>query len=72
MRVELENIRLAKSPLSDTIYAGVLEKDGKKWRDKVDITGDFITAVLARWNGFKEVIRDPDGKKYEISVKEIK
>lgn len=72
MKIELDNLRLGHAALSDKIYAGILSKDGKTWLNKVDVTNDFITAAIARWGGFKEVLTASDGKKYEITIKEIK
>lgn len=72
MKVELENLRLGHASLSDRIYAGVLTNDGKAWLHKTDVTNDFIAAAIARWGGFKEVLIDDNGKKHEITVKEIK
>jgi hypothetical protein len=71
MKVELENIRLGGASLSDKVYVGVLTKDGKMWLRKQDVTNDFISAVIAKWNGFREVLQDESGKQYEIIVKEI-
>lgn len=68
---KLDNIRLAKSALNDTIYIGVLNKNGDTWIDKKDITDDFLRAVIARWNGFEETITSTiDKKEYKISIKE--
>ena len=70
--MKVEEIRIGKSALSDTIYAGKLDKKGIGFTQKHDITSDFIGAVIARWGGFKETLTCSDGKKYEITVKEIK
>lgn len=75
MKVELDNIRLAHSPLSDKVYVGVLAaSNGKKqplWKHKLDVTNDFISAVIARWEDHTETIGSGDSK-WEISVKKIK
>ncbi len=68
----IENIRLGHSKLSDRIFAGYLSKDGKRWISKKDITSDFIGAVIDRFSGYRETITVSDGRKYEITVKEIK
>ena len=72
MKVELEKLRLGGSPLSDRVYAGTLTPSGKVWREKTDVTNDFLTVAIARWSGKVETIEDEEGKKYEITVKEIK
>lgn len=74
MKVEIENLRLAKSPITDNVYVGVLDasKGQPKWKHKKDVTSDFISAVLERWNGFREEISDSEGNTYEIQVKKVK
>ena len=70
-KVELDELRLAKGVITDNVYVGKLNKKGDSWLNKVDITNDFITAVLERWSGYSEEIIRGDGKKFRISVKEI-
>jgi len=70
--MSLDNIRLGHSKLTDNIFAGYLAKDGKTWSKKKDITNDFIGAVIDRFAGYKETISVSDGRKFEITVKEIK
>jgi len=70
MKVDLERINLGHSPLTDKIFAGTSIKPGV-WRNKVDVTNDFIGCVIARWKDSKEHIKCSDGKVYEITVKEI-
>lgn len=72
MGIDLNKLRLGHSSLTDKIYAGILKKGGKQWRIKTDATNDFLHCVLSRWSGKRETITSPDGKKYEIIVKEIK
>lgn len=71
MKVDLEKINLGHSPLTDRIFAGTSIKPGV-WRNKVDVTNDFLGCVIARFGGYKSEIKDSDGKVYEITVKEIK
>ena len=67
-----EPIRIGKSALSDTVYAGRLKKNGFEWKgEKWDVTNDFLGAVIARWNGYEETLTAGD-KKYKIRVEEIK
>jgi hypothetical protein len=66
----LKNIHLGHSPLTDMIYVGHLKKDKQTWRDKVDVTNDFLAAVISRWSGYKQIIHG-NGKRYEITVREI-
>jgi len=67
----LENIRIAKSSLTDNIYAGYLSKDKMRWLKKVDVTNDFLQAVIDRWAGFGQTITGSNGKKYRITLKKL-
>lgn len=69
--MKLEEITLGHSPLTDSIYAGRLNKAGDKWLDKKDVTNEFIDCVIKRWEGHTENISQGD-KKWEITVKRIK
>lgn len=70
MKVELEKLRLAKSSLTDEVFIGTINKKGDKWLNKANVTRDFITAAIARWEGQKETISS--GKeKWEISIKKV-
>ena len=70
MKVELEQIRLAISPLTEECYAGI--SNGEKWKHKVNVHNDFIHAVITCWGGKVQTVNNGDGYKYEISVKKIK
>lgn len=70
MKVDLEKINLGHSPLTDRIFAGTSIKPGV-WRNKIDVTNDFIGCVIARWVGQREEIKCSNGKVYEIMVKEV-
>jgi len=45
MKVELEKIRIACSPITKTIFAGSIVKEGM-WRNKVDVTDQVYAAVI--------------------------
>lgn len=70
MKVELEKITLGYSPLSETIFAGVLIKEGQ-WRYKHNVTNSFMHAVIAKFGGHKTTIEDNNGNKWEITVKNL-
>ena len=70
MKVDLEKIRLGHSPLTDSIFAGTIIKEGI-WRNKVDVTNHFLVCVISRWEGKKEVI-SAGKEKWEITVKKLK
>ncbi len=77
MKVELDNVTLGVSPLTETVFAGVSVplakgKPGQMvWKHKKDVTNEFISCVIEKWKGFKERILSSDGSIYEISVKQI-
>lgn len=70
MKVELDDITLGHSTLSDSVFAGIPLKDGK-WRHKKNVTNEFIACVISRWEGHVESISNDHGT-WEISVKKIK
>lgn len=71
MKIELNNLKLGHSELTDTIYAGILNKKGNMWLQKVDVTNYFLDCVIRRWENQKEKISTGDHE-WEISVKKIK
>jgi hypothetical protein len=67
----MSDLRLAISPITDKVYAGKIKKDGTFYQsNKTDVTNDFIGVVIARWNGYREVITD-GSKQYEVIVREL-
>lgn len=70
MKVELEKLKMGHSPLTDKIFVGTIISEGV-WRHKVDMTNDFISCVINRWDGQKEVISAGENK-WEITVIKIK
>lgn len=69
--VNLKDIRIAKSALTDTVYAGFVEKQGTCWRNKIDVTNDFLRAVVDRWHGCSQNIICPDGSTFTVTVKQV-
>ena len=70
MKVDLENITLGHSPLTDEIFAGTVNKGGKTWRNKKNVTNEFIDCCIKRWEGQKEIIQAGENE-WEISVRKI-
>lgn len=70
MKIELDNITLGHSPLTDSVFAGITSSPGK-WRQKKDVTNEFIGCVISRWENQKEVISSGKNK-WEITVKKLK
>lgn len=68
--MKVQDIRLAKGGLSDEIYAGTLNKDGQSWKEKTNVTADFLTCVIQRWENETEIIQSGEDK-WEITVKKI-
>jgi len=71
MARKLYDLHLGHSPLTDRVYIGTLKKDNL-WDEKHDVTNEFITCVLARFGGFVETFTREDGKKFEVTAREIK
>lgn len=70
MKVELDNVVLGYSPLSESVFAGIPLKDGV-WRHKVNVTKSFLDCVIHKFEGKTKVITD-DESEWEITVKKIK
>jgi hypothetical protein len=69
----MSKITVAKSPLTNTIYAGSVSKGGTSFlSDKTDVTSACLQAVIDFVGpGYCQTI-NVDGKpKYEITVKEL-
>ena len=69
MKVDLEKLRMGHSPLTDHVYVGTSIKNGV-WRNKIDLTNDFIGCVIARWENKTESI-SAGGQTWEITVKKV-
>lgn len=55
MKIELDDLRLGASELTDEVFVGILDKKGMLWKHKKDITNDFIHAVIQIWKNQKQV-----------------
>lgn len=70
MKVELDNITLGYSSLSGSVFAGTPLKPGV-WRHKKEVTNDFLTCVINKWEDKSEIIQSGDDQ-WEITVKKLK
>lgn len=70
MKVELDDVKLGYSPMSESIFAGIHSKPGV-WRHKVNVTQDFIFCVIEKYKHQTEVITDGEHE-WEITVRQIK
>lgn len=71
--MNLENLHIGVSPLTDTIYMGTVSKrDRGLWASKVDCTSKFIGALMD-WAppGTIRVVNDTNGNRYEIDVRKV-
>lgn len=68
MKVELENIELGHSEITDSIYAGI--SVGNKWKQKKDVTNSFIGCVISRWENQTETISS-GADSWQITVKKL-
>ena len=46
--MKVDEIRLGVSPLTGTIFAGKLDKSGKGWLDKKDVTEEAVRSVFEK------------------------
>jgi hypothetical protein len=70
--MDIDELRVAKGSISDRVYAGILDEEKELWKEKKDITNDFIQAVIDVFGGYKTVITDSEtGKSYKIKVVEV-
>lgn len=70
----MKKIHVGNSPLTNTIYAGTVLKDGQTWGvNKTDVTGAACGAVAEHVLANKDpVIATCNGKpKYEITVRDL-
>jgi hypothetical protein len=44
-------IKIKVSPLTNTIYAGKINKKGNEWLEKVDLTEEILSAVAQYMDG---------------------
>lgn len=51
MKVDLEKLKLAVSPITGEVYIGVTNKSGEKWIHKLEVTNQFYDAVLNKLLG---------------------
>lgn len=71
MKVDLEKLHVGLSPLTRKVFVGTIEKVGV-WRNKHDITDEFIGVVIQRWKGVCENFSiEGEDISYDISVKVI-
>lgn len=72
----MKNIKIATSPLTNTIYAGTTNKAGNLWnKDKQDVTMDCLIAVVEHCLKFGDTVQIArlDGAvDFEIDVKDLR
>ncbi len=63
-------VRIGCSPLSGRIYAGKLNKNGKEWASKVDVTNEACGAVIEHglYNKGSVVVNVNGKPAYEIKI----
>ena len=69
-----KEIHIAISPLTNTIFAGTILKDGRTWgAGKWDVTGEACAAVAQHViaNGGTVIVSINGKPLYEITVKEL-
>ncbi len=69
-KIEINNIKIGKSAITDEIFAGITNKDNMSWKHKVDVTAYFLKAVVDRFCGFTETFR-LGGIKYTVTCRRL-
>jgi len=64
-------ILLWHSPITDKIYVSKSTPTGKQTGEKQDVTNQFLSAVISRWENQIENITT-EANEWEITVKKIK
>ncbi len=69
----MKEIKLGVSPLTNQIYAGYIDKSGKCWKEKQDVTLMALACVAQHCEAIGEpvILSEYDKPKYEITVKVI-
>jgi hypothetical protein len=71
----MKKLHIATSPLTNTIFAGTVLKDGQTWgANKQDVTLDALVAVaehVIKRFGKSVVITINDKPEYEITVRKL-
>jgi len=71
MKVELEDLRLGLSALTQEAQVGILDKaNSALWKHKKEIQNDFLYAVVQCWEGKTQTISNSKGT-WEIQVKKV-
>ena len=69
---ETEKLHIATSPLTNTIFAGVLSCDGVTWANKQDVTTWALVAVAEHAIAAgKPIVVTSNGQKYEIIARDL-
>lgn len=69
----MTNYHVGTSPITNTIFAGRLDKTGQCWASKSDVTGAACGAVAEHViaNGGSVVVSSKGVPKYEITVADL-
>jgi hypothetical protein len=70
--MKIEDIQIGISPITNTIYAGTITKDSKEWKQKKDITGQFIAVMLAKFPEGEHTITKEGKPVFNLTVKKVK
>lgn len=68
----MSDLRIGCSPITNTIYAGKVNKNGMWIGEKQDVTDDAVKSVAENLVRTDECFRFTfEGKRYELKVSEI-
>ncbi len=69
--MKVEDIRVGVSATTGRFHAGTLNCQSSRWLQYVDVTDDFVHAVIERYSGKVETVTRDDGRQFEITVREV-
>lgn len=65
----MKNLKLYCAPLTKEIFIGKIKN--KETVEKINVTNNFIAAIIEKFCGFEEIFTDSKGNKYSITVLKI-
>lgn len=68
--MDINNLHLAKSAMTDKVYVGIPNIKEGYWEEKKDVTADFMKVLVDRYAGYVERF-SLNSKIYEAEVREI-
>lgn len=74
MKVDLEKLKLSVSPITGEVFVGITNKSGEKWLHKLEVTNQFLDALLHKFLGREKKKKTEiycGSAKWDITVERI-